>query len=494
MNLSDHSSYDASRHSDRARRLIVAETVFSESQSASTRSVVLLAYALLLGANTFQIGLISTATMVGASLQLLSGRMLLVLGRRKRVAGFALGALAVLRILLGLLPLAAMWVAAQHLAWGLLGGLIVISASQQIAEVMRLSWIADVVPEEERGRYLGDRQFITQLIGSTIAIAAAWLVDWQRAISEVRGLVTVQTLFIVAGVLGFISIVMLMRAPEPEVVTPVKTRRFSFVPEPFTDRTFRPLMIHASLWHLAAPLIGPFFNLYLVDVLGMPFGVVAVYMFIGEIASIYSVRFWGKLIDRFGNLPVLRLCVAAKAIFPLLWLLLHPAETLAGKILMYGLAAFVHLWRTFNSGQGVSTVNLALKLMPQDRTTSFLATFRTIGNWIHAISPAIAGAVATYLQGVGWSLKWSILILAVASAAVRGASFWSLRWVSEPGAATFRRAFRLMRRLPGFNPSRGWRAWIQFWGAPLLSGFAVARLRIGRLVVRWRGAVASDDE
>jgi MFS family permease len=494
MSSSRTASYDASRDSNRARKLILAESVFSESQASSTKSVVLLAFALLLGANTFQIGLLSTAAMIGASLQLLSGRLLMWFGRRKRVAGFALAVLAVLKVALAMLPLAVMWIAAQHLAWGLLGGLIVISAAQQVAEVMRLSWIADIVPESERGRYLGNRHFYTQLAGSGVAIVAAWFVDWQGAISEARALVSVQTLFVIAASLSVVCIIILLRTPEPDVTTPPKARRWTIVPEPFTDTRFRPLMVHSALWNLAAPLIAPFFNLYLVSVLGMPFGVVAIYSFIGELSSIYSVRFWGRLIDRFGNLPVLKLCAGAKAIFPLLWLLLHPAESVGGKMLLYFLAGFVHIWRTFNSGQGVSTVNLALKLMPQDRTTSFLATFRTVGNWIHAVSPALAGAAATYLQGAGWSLKWSILVLAVASAAVRIISFWSLEWVKEPGAASFRRALRLMRRLPGFNPNRGWRAWMHFWGAPLFSGFSAARLRIGGLVNRWRGSITPEGD
>ena len=476
-----------------ARNRLIAESVLTETQAPLTRGVVLLGYALLLGADTFQIGLLSTATMLGASLQLGADRLLAALGTRKRVAGVALALQSMVRVLLGMLPLAAMWIAAQHLAWGLLAGLVLVSAAQQVAEVMRLSWVADIVPERERGRFLGDRQFAVQLVGSVVAIAAAWLIDWQRAVSDAMGLLTTQWLLVAAGILGVGSLLVLRSIPEPPPAAAVTSRRWRLMGEPFRDRRFRPLMAHFTFWQIAAPIAGPFFNLYLIEVLDMPLSVVAVYNFVGQVASIYSVRFWGRLADRFGNLPVLRVCVFAKTIFPFMWLLLWTPTTLGERVLVYALAGTVHLWRTFNSGQQLATVNLALKLMPEEQRTSYLATFRTIGNWVHAVSPALAGLLATVLHGAGWSQRWSIGALFVLSGLVRILSYAALRGVREPGAWKARRMLRAIRRIPGVTPRAGLISSLRFWAGPVHAGVELARTRVGRVIATWRGAPLGDD-
>ncbi len=481
------------QQAEKAQRRLIAEGIVSASQDSLTRGIVLLAYALLLGANTFQIGLLSTANMIGSSFQLLADRLIRKLGSRKRLAVGSLGALAVLRALLGLLPLAAMWIAAEHLAWGLLSGLLIVSGAQQIAEVVRLSWVAEVVAEEERGRFLGERQFVVQLVASSVAIAAAWTLDWQRAISDAQGLFTAQTFFIVASVLGIASIFIIRTVPEPDTIPTRQTRSWTFIIQPFANARFRPLMAHYAIWHFAVAFAGPFFDLYLITAVGLPLGVVASLAFMGELASIYAVRFWGQLADRFGNLPVLRICAFSKAVFPFAWILLWPPQSVGGKVFVYAMAVIVHLWRVFNSGQQLTTVNLALKLMPTDQRTSYLATFRTLGNWIHAFSPAIGGLLAVALQNHGWPSRWSIAVLFAVSGIGRFGALYALSWVREPRAKRIRALWKAMRRLPGVLPGHGLRSMAKFWGAPVYSGFVFVRLRLGRMVNNWRGTPNMDE-
>jgi MFS family permease len=474
-------------------RRILAESMLAETQGPMTGGVILLSYALMLGADTFQIGLISTAMMIGASLQLVAHRLLRSFGTRKRVAGVSLAVLSAVRVGIGLLPFVAMWIASQYLAWGLLGALVIASAAGQVAEIMRLSWISDVVPEDKRGRFLGDRHFFMQLVGSSVAISAAWFIDWQSAVNATRGLHATQSLFIIAGILGLGSILVLRTIPEPPASERIRTRKWSFLAEPIRDKRFRPFMAHSALWHLGGPIAGPFFNLYMIEVLDMPLGMVAAYNFLGQLSSIYSVRFWGHLVDRFGNLPVLRLCVAMKTIFPLMWIAMPPATTPFGHTILYIVTGIVHMWRTFNSGQQISTVNLALILMPENDRTSYLSTFRTLGNWIHAVSPAAAGFLAATMQDSGWSQHWAIILLFVISALVRSGSYAALHWIEEPFATKLNVAWRTMKRVPGFLPTSGVGPWIRFWGGPIFAGFAIARLRLGAAIVSWRGSFTADD-
>ena len=480
--------------SRRARRRLILESALASGEQHMTVGVVLLGYALLLGANTFQIGLLSTAQMVGASFQLFSDTLLGKLGTRRRLGSAALTVVAIGRLLIGLLPVAAAWIAVGNLPWALLALLVVVSGATQTTEVVRLSWIADVVPGDRRGRFLGDRHVVAQLVGSGVAIAAAWLIDWQQTHSVARATVAAQSLFVVAAALG-IGNVLTLRA-VPEAVGAVRSRGGSWksLVQPLRDRRFRPLALHAALWSFAGPLAGPFFNLYLIAVLKMPLGMVALYSFLGQIASLYSVRLWGKLADRYGNLPVLRLCVAAKTVFPVLWLMLWPAGDGLSRVLLYVAVAWVHLWRTFNSGQQLSTINLALRLAPQERSTQYLAAFRTLGNWVHAVSPAVGGLLASALQDAGWTQHLSLVALFVVSALARSVALAALALIREPRTASLRHVWRVLYRLPGVTGRGGWKPFVRFWGGPVWSGFAVVRTRLGVLIAQWRSALNGGDE
>ena len=476
-----------------ARPKLIAEAAVTSAQDQMTGGVVLLGYALLLGADTFQIGLLSTAQMVGASLQLVSDGLMQKLRTRKRVGIAALAAVACGRFLLGLLPAAMVWVASDALPWALLAGLVFISGAGQIGQVTRLSWIGDLISEERRGRFLGDRHFAALLVGSLVGVGAAWVVDWHQAYRPEHATTAAQGLFLFAAVLATASIAILRRVPEP-IPQQNGNQNGPGLLAPLVNRRFRPLMIYHSLWQFSAPLAAPFFNLYLIVVLEMPLGVVALYAFLGQLANLYTVRMWGRLTDRFGNLPVLRLCVAMKAVFPVLWILMWPAEGGTERVLLYIVAAWVHLWRSFNPGQQLATVNLALNLSPEGQSTRYLAAYRTLGNWIHAVAPGVGGFIAAALQDAGWSQHLSICVLFALSGMGRMTALMSTRFIREPGSPAVSRMIRSVRRVPGFTLRHGLAPFVRFWGGPAWSGFAFVRARMGNLVSQWRGVPGSSDE
>lgn len=477
-----------------AQRRLIAEGIFATGQENISGGVILLVYALALGANTFQVGLISTAGMLGTALQLVADRLLRALGSRKRVGCSAAALLGAGRIGIALIPFATVWVAAQYLAWGLLAGLVVISGVAQVVEVVRLSWISEVVPEGERGRFLGERQLVVQLIGSVIAISAAGFLDWQRGISEAQALFVCQSFFGIAGLLSVGSVVTFLTMPDPPLRPKNGDGGWRTITAPFKNRVFFPVMTYSMAWNFAVGFAAPFFNLYLIQVLKMPVSAVAAVNFASQFFSLYSVRLWGRLVDRFGSLPVLRIGVFGKALFPLAWFVLWPAPDVYPVPIQYVLTILVFSFNVFNSANAVATISLAMELMPKEDGTSYLATFRTTANWIHAISPALAGYISTVLQGVGWTIQSSILLLFVISAAGRFFSLWTLRFVHEPEARSVAHLWRAMTRVPGFTFSHGFIVWTRFWGGPFWAGFALVKVRTGRVMAAWRGSWFDEDE
>ena len=476
-----------------AQRRLIAEGIFASGQENISGGVILLVYALALGANTFQIGLISTAGMLGTALQLVADRLLKIAGSRRRVGCAATALLGAGRLSIALLPYATVWIAAQYLAWGLLAGLVVISGVAQVIEVVRLSWISEVVPENERGRFLGERQLVVQLIGSVIAICAAGFLDWQKGIDAARGLVVCQAYFAIAAFLAVGSIAAFLMMPEPPLRIRNGNGGWHVIVAPFRDAKFFPLMVYSVTWNFAVGFAAPFFNLYLIQVLQMPVSAVAAFNFASQFFSLYCVRLWGRLVDRFGSLPVLRIGVFGKGLYPVAWFLLWPTPETYSTTLLYFLTACVFLFNVLNSANAVSTVSLAMRLMPKDQGTSYLATFRTFANWVHAVSPALAGIISTGLQGIGWSLQFSIFLLFAISAIGRFAALWTLRFVHEPDARKVSRVFAALKRVPGFSFSHGIIPWFRFWGGPFWAGFTVVKIRMGRMVSTWRGAWPGQD-
>ena len=269
-------------YEQQARPRLILEAAVSSVQDQMTAGVVLLGYALLLGADTFQVGLISTAQMIGASLQLVADRVLMRFGTRKRVGIASLATISLARVFLGLLPAATVWLTSESLPWALLLGLIAIGAAGQVGQVTRLSWIGDLFPEERRGRFLGDRQFAGLLVGSGVGVAAAWFLDWHRVYRPDLAINAAQGLFIAAGFVGVAAILALRSVPEPPPEPVARRNGLASLAEPFRDQRFRPLMAHLLLWQFSAPFAASFFNLYLISVLHMPLGVVALYTFLGR--------------------------------------------------------------------------------------------------------------------------------------------------------------------------------------------------------------------
>ena len=151
-------------------------------------------------------------------------------------------------------------------------------------------------------------------------------------------------------------------------------------------------------------------------------------------------------------------------------------------MLLYAVAAWVHMWRAFNPGQQLATVNLALNLSPPGRTTQYLATYRTVGNWVQAIAPGLAGLLATTLQETGWSEHMSLALLFVLSGIGRFASLVATRYISEARASSVPHMLAAVRRIPGFSPKWGLAAAVRFWGGPFWSGFVFVRTRFGSMV------------
>jgi MFS family permease len=86
------------------------------------------------------------------------------------------------------------------------------------------------------------------------------------------------------------------------------------------DHNFLRFLLYFSVWMFAVNLSAPFFNLYMLDNLGLDVSYVTLYSSLTAGANLVMLLFWGKLADRFGNRALLLLVGILVAVTPLLWL------------------------------------------------------------------------------------------------------------------------------------------------------------------------------
>lgn len=132
----------------------------------------------------------------------------------------------------------------------------------------------------------------------------------------------------------------------------------------------------------------PFFNVYMLETLKMNFFYTIILApVVANIATILFIRVWGKLIDRYGNKPVLAICGIGMVTVPFIWCLVTPQNYL----LLVPLANF--LTGLFQPGCDVTTANLSIGLSPDKNRSIYIANFTLTAQLVGGGLAAICGGL-----------------------------------------------------------------------------------------------------
>jgi MFS family permease len=201
-----------------------------------------------------------------------------------------------------------------------------------------LSWMAVLVPRQLRGRYFGTRNSAANLVNLISIPLTGWLVaNWiggsrqgfglMLLVGVICGLVSLwfQNFMVdvnpqeqrsaLAQVSAGIEQAELLEVDQPEASRPEKrSLTVPFHPSAWIFLGF------VAFWMFSVSLSGPFFNLYLLNDLGIDLSRVSLYNCLTAAANLATLMFWGKLADRIGNRPILIGVGIFAAITPILWL------------------------------------------------------------------------------------------------------------------------------------------------------------------------------
>jgi MFS family permease len=342
--------------------------------------MVMIGYALWLGAPPAALAVLGALPLVG---QLTAPLALFFRGSRKRLC-VALSVFGrgffVLTLLLPLLPE----------PWRIPGLLLIAALSLLIVSpvsVLWTSWMADLVPEKERGRYFGLRNGVLGLVGTLGNLAAGSLLD---AMVKPWGFLLVLGIAVVAGVSATL---ILRRQFEPRLES--RSPTFGEFIQPLSDRKFRGFLGFVVLFMGAVSIGGPFVFPLFLEYARMSFTQLGLWTFIAAACGLVLTPLWGRLADSIGHWQVLLLCSSIAAlVLPPLWLAAGPGRL---ETIWIAAVADALAW----GGIGTALINVALQSSSPEKRNLYLAWYWVVFALGGILGALLGGALGTLHQHLG---------------------------------------------------------------------------------------------
>ncbi|NJN16563.1 MAG: MFS transporter [Oscillochloris sp.] len=373
-------------------------TVHISITGAIGGSVFLTGFALMLGADNFQLGILGALPFIGQMFQFVGAYLEALFGNRRRLVllGSLLGRLVWALVLT--LPFLGLAPALQLTIFFV--GLGISYACNGVAGNAWLSWMSDLVPPRRRGSYFGVRNTVAGLSAMLSVYLAGQALDYARAGgSEAQGYAIV---FGVAVLAALGAALLIARQPEPPLTPKPQVSITNLLSGPWRDIRFRSFVLGATGWAFVTGISGPFFNAYGLTTLGLSFSTLALTAIVTSGVSLIFTPLIGQLQDRLGDRLVLALCMLGTVLLPWGWVFSTP-----GNILPLWLTAIFSgvFWPGVNQG----LTNLLMDRSPADQRGAAMATHSALIGIGTLVSGLLGGALAGILVHVQLNVGVAIL-------------------------------------------------------------------------------------
>ncbi|MBF0471727.1 MAG: MFS transporter [Gammaproteobacteria bacterium] len=376
---------------DRGLRMLLVDGVSSQIMGVVTGGAFLVAFALILGATPFQVGLIAALAPFSQVVQIPAIFLIRRVRQRKLVAVTC----SLISRMFWFIAAALPWIVpAEATSKILFFCLLTYFCFGTIAALSYHSWMRDLIPENRRGVHSANRTIISVIAGSIFGMAAAYGVDSLKPhFDEIH---IYSLLFFCGGVLGLSGVWALSRVPEPEMVPLSHHSWIETLRTPFRDQNFRQLLFFLGSWNFAVNLAAPFFTVYMLNRLQLSMTLIFSLSVLSQIANVLFARIWGALADRFSNRSVLMESGPILIITMLIWPFTSMPEN---YLLTIPLLITIHILSGISSaGVNISSSNIALKLAPKGESTQYLAVRSMVSGLAAMFGPLVGGGLATLMM------------------------------------------------------------------------------------------------
>lgn len=406
--------------------------VFAAIFTSITSGVLLTNFLLHLGASSVEIGMLSSIPMLLNLLQPLGAYFA---DRTNSRHNYCLWVFGSSRLLWLILVLGIGWVSwstndPHRLVSWTLAMVFATHILNALGSSAWVSWMASLVPHRLRGRYFGFRNSagsLTTLL--SVPLLGFAVSAWPTG--TMQGYSVVLFLGVVAGVVS-LACQFFMVDVNPQVQLTSKGQEaqgrgaeegvaLNSLSHLFSPNFLR-FLFYFGLWTFAINLSSPFFNLYLLDNLGLDLGWVTLYTSLGAGANLVTLVLWGRLADRIGNRPLLLLVGIVVAVTPLFWL-----GTGNESVSLWVWLPLIHLlsggtWAAIE----LCSSNIQMEVAPMEHASKYFAFAAAVAGVCGAFGTTAGGFLAQ-LADVG-----GLPGLFALSAVVRLIALLPLFFVREP--------------------------------------------------------------
>ena len=381
----------------RGKRALVKDAAWASLVGALYGGVILVGFALELGATPFIIGLLAAIPFIAQLAQLPAIALIERLRQRKKIA---VAAVSISRLcILGLAALPFLEDPPRQLAAVILAQLV-ITVFGSMGGCAVNSWMHQLLANEPLGDLFSRRLFWSTVLASIGATLAGQMVQhWPSG----ERLHAYSVAFVLAAAAGAVSTTYLASVPEPMMKpagTPLPV--LAMIRSPFRDLNFRRVIVFMASWNFASNLAAPFITVYLLRQMGYALGTVTAMWVASQVANALTMYLWGRLSDRLSNKAIL--AVALPAYFGCLVALPFTAIP-EPHVLTLPLIYLIHvIMGSAAGGIGLATGNLGLKLAPQGQGTAYLANVSLVGALAGGVAAMLGGALANWFEARELSL------------------------------------------------------------------------------------------
>ncbi|HLE07391.1 MAG TPA: MFS transporter [archaeon] len=373
--------------------------IMADGASNAAKDSVLTSYltplALALGASNQQIGFLNSFPyLFGNLIQPVAGKYIETRGGKKSTTLVMQFFAPILILLMAFLPISAV---ADKVFY-----LIIFTTFYQIIYGFQstawISWIADIVPEKTRGEFFGKRNTIAGFVSLGVSFVAGWL------LSATRGNFGFTIIFGFAALAGVVSYFLLRQVPKspqgPQGSFNLRVKEF------FRDfrshKNFSNFTYYIFFLNFGVFIASPFFVVYMLKDLGIGYFGYAVLIAAEAVVAIFSQKYWGKLMDRFGDRTILGVCGILISLVPIAFIFTGNFFTL---LFAQALAGFA--WAGFD----LARFNFLIDATPPQKRPSFIANHKLLGGFAIFAGGLVGGFLAGAFSGVEFFFLEGLKIL-----------------------------------------------------------------------------------
>ena len=180
------------------------------------------------------------------------------------------------------------------------------------------SWMGYLVPGRIRGRYFGNRSQIIRIATLISSLLAGAILHSFEKTDPITGFGIIFFIGVIAN-LGSAYYLHSQYEPDYNVITEdgsnVNLSDYKF-------KQIKHFITYDSISEFSYSISGPLMIVYWIRELGFNYLEIALLINVSQILGLFSMRYWGREVDKIGPFSIIRTCSLFVSVFPILWIII----------------------------------------------------------------------------------------------------------------------------------------------------------------------------